>query len=217
MAKVVPFRNVAARRKPVDAAGASGVEQAAPPGDGELVLRARAGDPTALDQLVRRHLLTVRKLAFRLLPRDRDLDDLVQECFAEALKNLDSLQDPDSFGYWLRGVLTNVVRNCLRRRKRLRLLGLWVRRDDLDDSKVNFISNAAPPDIAAELRAIYRAIERLDANSRLTLVLHRIEQLTLREVAEVLDTSYPTAKRWLSRADHELAIELGRRRGGQQT
>src|SRR5688572_10280541 len=55
------------------------------PTDAALVVAARAGEDWAREALFRRHAPMVAGMAFRLLGRDEDVDDLVQDSFVEAL------------------------------------------------------------------------------------------------------------------------------------
>lgn len=177
--------------------------------DADLVRRARGGDEAALEALFRRHLTATRGFAYRLLGQERDLEDLVQEAFLVALSDLAKLREPELFGAWLRGIVVRLARTRLRRRRLLRSLGLWSSRDD---AHLVAISQGAPPDIAAELRAVYAVIQRLPPDTRMALVLSRVEELSVGEVASALAVSLSTAKRLLTRAEYELEIELGRGR-----
>lgn len=203
MATVVPLP-VGDERRARDAARAARSEA-------ELVARARDGERPAREALFRKHLPGLRALAFRLLPRDHELDDILQETFAVALTDLHRLRDAAAFEWWIRGILINLVRKRLRRRRLLRTLGLYRTHAVLDEEMV---APRAPPDVAVELRAVYASVQRLDADTRTVLLLHRVEEMTLHEIADVLRISHSTAKRRLKRAEHELAIELERRRRG---
>src|SRR5688572_2884281 len=68
-----------------------------PTSDADLVRGAREGEAWAADALVRRHQRRLNGLAFRLMGRDADVDDLVQESFASALVSLERLKEPEAF------------------------------------------------------------------------------------------------------------------------
>ena len=72
--------------------------------DGDLVVRAQAGDRSALASLVTRHVGSVRACVLAVLGPTSDLDDLVQEALVRGVDGLSSLRDPDRFGPWLRGI-----------------------------------------------------------------------------------------------------------------
>jgi DNA-directed RNA polymerase specialized sigma24 family protein len=92
--------------------------------DGDLVRLARAGDPAAFRLLVEWHLPMARARAARLCADPRDVDDVVQESFLQALLGLERLRDPDRFAGWQGGIVLNVHR-ALRRRAPLMLVADW--------------------------------------------------------------------------------------------
>ena len=68
-------------------------------------MAARAGEKWAQEALFRRHARMVNGLAFRLLGRDQDVDDLVQDSFLSALRSLDRLAEPQAFASWLGSIV----------------------------------------------------------------------------------------------------------------
>jgi RNA polymerase sigma-70 factor (ECF subfamily) len=178
---------------------------------GELVVRARAGDVSAQQQLFDRHVQQVAGLVRRLIPDQPDLDDVIQDVFVHALESLARQRDADAFAGWLRAITVHVVRNRLRRRRLLRRFGLVPRPEAPDDEQLlTLVSPAAPPDVLAELRTVYHVVSRLEPNTRMALILRRIEGLTVPEVAEELGCSVSTTKRWIAAAETQLDHELHR-------
>lgn len=169
--------------------------------DRELVLRARAGDAVASEQLFRRHHQLIRGMVHRLLPFDRELDDIVQDCFMDAFEKLDRLLEPDAFRGWLRGIAIGRARNRLRRRRLMRTLGLGGH-ENFDPESM--LGNGVSPERGAELLAIYRVLRSLPPDTRLALVLHRVEGFAVREVAEQTGMSMSTVKRRLAAAEAKL-------------
>ncbi|RYE90472.1 MAG: RNA polymerase sigma factor [Myxococcales bacterium] len=178
-------------------------------GDAELVRQARQGDRGALEALFRRHAGQAQGVAFRLLGRDSDLEDVVHEAFMTAFARLDRLDQGESFGPWLATIVTGKAIDTIRRRRVLARLGLL----GLDPVPLELIvSPHAPADIVAELRAVYTLIDRLPTAERVVLVLRRVEQLTLDEIAGRTGWSLATVKRKLTRAEQALQASLEARR-----
>ena len=173
------------------------------PSDAALVVAARAGERWASEALFHRYVRTVNRLAFRLMGRDVDVDDLVQESFAQAFGGLARLQEPGAFGSWLSAIVARTAHKTIRRRQLLRRVGLLEREEPIDPETV--VSRAAPPDVAAELHAVYRALHRLPAALRVPLVLHRVEGLELQEIAAIVSASVATVKRRIAQAEETLA------------
>lgn len=172
------------------------------PADEELVRRARSGDRAAQEQLFTRHVRRVSSIVYRLMGHDRDLEDIVQDTFVQAFGKLASLHEPRAFAPWVYRMATCAVIDTLRRRSMLRRIGLWPK-EDLDTETL--ISPSASPEVAAELRAVYSVLAAFPAAERVALVLRRVEELTLEEIAVYTGWSLATVKRQLVRAEGRLA------------
>jgi RNA polymerase sigma-70 factor, ECF subfamily len=172
------------------------------PTDAALVLAARAGEEWAREALFRRYARLALGLAYRLLPHDADIDDLVQDSFLYAFEHLARLSNPQAFQAWLSSIVVRTAGKRLRRRKLQIRLGLRSHRPvDVDE----VVSRTAPPDVAAELRAVYTLLETLPVEERIALVLRRVERLEIPEVAEQMGLSISTVKRRLNAAETRLS------------
>jgi len=176
------------------------------PSDAALVTAARAGEGWASEALFRRHAPMVNGLAYRLLGRDAEVDDVVQESFVQALGALDALKEPQAFASWMASIVVRTTSKVLRRRKLMARFGL--RRSEPIDVDA-LIGRAVPPDAAAELRAIYGIVEALPVKIRVPLLLRRVEGLALEEIAEQVGCSLATAKRRIAEGEAALAAQAG--------
>ena len=86
--------------------------------DAELVVRARAGDPAALRDLVERYYDACWRYAYRMLGDRADAEDAAQETFLRALAALATYQERAQFREWLFTILVNQCRNALVARSR---------------------------------------------------------------------------------------------------
>jgi RNA polymerase sigma-70 factor, ECF subfamily len=177
------------------------------PTDAALVAAACRGDMRAKEALFHRYVGMASGLAYRLLGRDTDLDDVVQESFTVAFATLEKLAKPQAFAAWFRAIVTGTAIAVIRRRRFLARFGLS-RQEPIDLDTL--IAPTAPPEIAAELRAVYSAIDALPASERVVLLLRRVEHLPLEEIAEQTGLSLATVKRRLERATGALARAAGR-------
>jgi len=182
------------------------------PSDAALVVAARAGEDWAREALCRRHAPAVIKLSHRLLGRDDEADDLAQEAFTHALSSLDRLADPQAFAAWMRTIVVRTAHKIVRRRVLMRKFGLGPRKTE-SDIDTDFISREAPPDVHAELHAIYTLLDELPARERIALVLRRVEGMSHEDIAEQLGVSLSTAKRLAASSDEALARALS---GGEK-
>jgi RNA polymerase sigma-70 factor (ECF subfamily) len=169
--------------------------------DAALVLAARDGQEWAREALFRRYARLAFGLAYRILPSDLDIDDLVQDSFLYAFERLNGLTNPQAFQAWLSSIVVRTAGKRLRRRKLQVRLGLRSY-TPIDADEV--ISRTAPPDVAAELRAVYGLLEKLPVQERIALVLRRVERLEIPEIAEQMKLSVSTVKRRLNAAEARL-------------
>jgi RNA polymerase sigma-70 factor (ECF subfamily) len=179
------------------------------PPDSALIAAAQAGNPAAREALFRRYAPLVNGLAYRLLGGDADLDDLVQESFAQALTCLDQLQNIETFPTWLSTIVVRTCNKLLRRRRLMARFGLW-KQPEIDWEQV--ASRGASNDDLLELRALYRLVEDMPADLRVPLVLRHVEDKSLQEIADLTGSSIATVKRRITKAQQRLEAELRRER-----
>ena len=172
------------------------------PTDAALVGAARRGEPWAQEALFRRYAARANALALRLLGRETEVDDVVQDAFIEALDGLHRLSRPEAFSAWLSGIVVRKVYRVLRRHALWSRLG-FRRLSDSDFEAL--VSPMAPPDVALELRELYGIVASMAPELRVPLLLRRVEGLTLEEIAESVGCSLATAKRRLAAA--QVAFE----------
>jgi len=153
----------------------------------------------------------VNGLAYRLLGRDDELDDLVQTSFMAAFRDLHRLTEPQAFASWLASIVVRTTHKLLRRRKMLTRLGL---REPANVELDSLLGSSLPPPMHAELREIYTVLEALPTEARIAIVLHRVDGLSIPEAAERMQLSVSTVKRRLRVAEAE--IERHKQAGREQ-
>jgi RNA polymerase sigma-70 factor, ECF subfamily len=208
--EVAPLSAVAAARNETPA-GVDPTETPAPSSakvlsDAALVQAARSGESWAQTALFQRHVRAVMGLAHRLVAHPAEVDDLVQDTFVHALNRLDTLKNPQAFASWVYSIVVRTASKRLRRQRLLVKLGLRTATPiDLDQ----VVSKQASPEIASELAIVYGMLESLPAEQRVALVLRRVEELELAEIAERMGLSVTTVKRRLAAAEAGLARARG--------
>lgn len=150
-----------------------------------------------------RHRLFVNRLVFRLLGPDAEHDDIVQDVFVRVTSRAGSLRDPEREAAWVARVAVSVVRNHLRRRRVRRIVELWAR---VPEQPIEVEPHLLDRDLA---RRGYCLLDRLDPQERITLLLRRVEERSIDEVAEMCRCSRATVKRRLARAERRLAVLFG--------
>jgi RNA polymerase sigma-70 factor (ECF subfamily) len=160
--------------------------------DGQAVLERAEG----FDEVVLPHLDAGYRLALWLLRNKTDAEDVVQEASLRALRYFDSFVGGDGRVWFLR-IVRNVCRDLRDRHRRTPA-------DPLDDKRqIADERNPDPETIALridDVRQVERALRALPESHRVLLVLRELEDLSYREVAEVLDVPLGTVMSGLSRA-----------------
>src|SRR5437667_2899083 len=87
--------------------------------DVTVVSRARTGDPDAFRLLVERHSQPIFRVAYRMTGNEHDADDVVQETFLRAYRQLDRFEERANFGTWLHRIAINCALDLLRARGRM--------------------------------------------------------------------------------------------------
>jgi RNA polymerase sigma-70 factor (ECF subfamily) len=181
--------------------------------DDQLLSRFAGGEREALDELFRRYRSAAYRVAYRLLGREADALDAVQESFIKALTHLHNFQGRSSFKTWLLRVVSNASLDLGRQRGRREAVSI--------DAVVSTEPEAGPlvtfdrPTQGLEreeLRDLLQeALATLPEAQRRTFVLHVEGELNYREVADVLGISIGTVMSRLFYARQKLRAYLGRR------
>jgi RNA polymerase sigma-70 factor (ECF subfamily) len=136
----------------------------------------------------------VASIALRMLGRDDDVDDVVQEVFVVAMRGLRKLREPAAIKGWLATVAVRIVRRKLRRRRLRAFVGL-----DAAPDYWRFVVAANQAEALQIVRA-YHALDQLPVDVKIAWMLRHVEGEPLEVVAQVCGCSLATAKRRIVRA-----------------
>ena len=155
-----------------------------------------------LGDLFRRYAPYVATIGLRLLGRDDELDDLVQDVFIDAHRGLHQLRSPEAIKGWLARIAVRRATRRLRRRRLRAFLSLEALPPD-----ARLAAAEATPDQRAYVTFIYRLIERIPVRQRVAWVLKHVEGETLDSIAELCGCSKTTVQRRLRAAERSLEGE----------
>ena len=180
-----------------------------------LVQKAKGGDVSAFEELVKRYDRNVFRIAQHITQNREDAEDVVQDAFLKAYGNLNQLQGQSKFYNWLVRIAVNEALMKLRRRRPERMISL--------DEEVKTEEDSVPREVAdwspnpeqqysqAELREILtKTIQGLPPGFRTVFVLRDVEGLSTEETADALELSVPAVKSRLLRARLQLRERLSR-------
>jgi RNA polymerase sigma-70 factor, ECF subfamily len=174
--------------------------------DEMLVERAKQGDRSALNMLVRKYEGRAYAFAFRLCRNSDEAADIVAEAFVRVYKALPSFRSQSTFATWLYRILTNcfldVKKKDKHRKNNFSLEGSF--RVEEGEVTRQLEDPAGTPHDAAEsderMRRFELAVLRLPEFQRAMLVMYHAEQMSYEDIAEALDLPIGTVKSRLNRA-----------------
>ena len=173
----------------------------------DLVERCRRGDLGAFEELYRAHSGRLFSLAVRMLGNPADAEDLLQEIFLSAHRKLDSYRGEAALGTWLYRLAMNQILDHVR--SRAARTGQLT--DGLDDaSLLADASGHRLADRAIDRIDLERALLELPDGCRAAFVLHDVEGLEHKEIAQVLGIAEGTSKSQVHKARLRLRGLLGR-------
>jgi RNA polymerase sigma-70 factor (ECF subfamily) len=175
---------------------------------GEVVTRAKRGDPAAFGELFRRHVGGVHRHLLLLIGPDADIDDLVQLVFLNVFQSLHGFKGQAAFSTWLFRITINVARQELRVRKRLRRLATAVQDVKTVQSRQQ---DANQERQLASWQQIYEVLDRLSFKKRETYILYMYEGYSLDEIARLVRSSVSTIGSRLQSARREILRTLAER------
>ncbi len=178
-----------------------------------LVRRAKQGDLSAYDELVRRYQERIYATVYHMTSNHEDANDLAQEAFIKAYQALKSFKGGSSFYTWVYRIAVNKTINFLKQRKTRSQMSL----DDLDFNAehdpdlVALISEKTPrreiglTELQEKLNA---AMQKLSEPHRLVVTLHDVQGLSHEEIAEIMDCNIGTVRSRLFYARQQLQAYL---------
>jgi RNA polymerase sigma-70 factor (ECF subfamily) len=182
-----------ASRKPL-------MTEPAAPQDEALVAATLGGDDDAFAELVRRYKRRVFASAARFARDDHQLDDICQEVFVRAFRNLAKFRGEAPFEHWISRITVSACYDFLRRERRIREqvsidTAEWDTRDLRNDAAVS----------AGRARELLDwALRKLTADEQLILTLCELEERPVREVAALTGWSESNVKVRAFRARQNL-------------
>ena len=175
--------------------------------DDDLILMYRNGDAEAFDTLFDRYYLSVYNFARMMLGGSGGAEDVLQEAFMTLAQAARTYTPVGKFRPWLMKVVRNLCLNKLRSQRVLRNVIT-----QSESNSVHVLSNNPSPCDQAEAHeqtAIIRvAIGHLPDRQREAITLYAFEEMSYREIAEVLETPINTVKTLIHRARASLAQTL---------
>lgn len=162
----------------------------------QLVLEAQKGDNHAFYQLMQMHKERLYRVSYAFLRNEQDALEAIQETTCRAYLKLTQLKQPAFFSTWLTRIL---IHCCIHEQKRQQRWNMEDRDRELADSRVDHTDDRL---------LLQDAMAKLSPAQRQIIILKYFEDLTIREIATLLDHPEGTIKTWLHKALGALRHDL---------
>ena len=179
----------------------------------KLIENIVKGDLKSFKILVDEHQQIVLNTCFRFLNNKEDSEDLTQEVFVEVYKSLASFRGESKLSTWIYRIAVTKSLDFIRRKKRKKRFGIIKKVFNADDSFEDIIDDNNPdPEVRLEeldrIKILNEALGTLPENQRAAFTLSKYDEISYKEIAEILDTTIPSVESLIHRAKNNLKKKL---------
>jgi len=175
-----------------------------------VLARARQGDGDAFRALVERHSRSVFRLAYRMTGNEQDAEDVVQDSFLRAYRQLGRFESRANFGTWLYRITANCAVDLMRAKQARHDQS---RRESLDEAEALPAADLPGPERLAQSAEIRQRVEEalglLSPLERAAFTLRHYEGRSIDEIGRTLGLGTSAAKHSVFRAVRKLRASLG--------
>lgn len=166
----------------------------------ELIKKAQNGDKNAFTDIILQIRNDLYKIAKTRISNDDDIEDLIQDTMIETYKHIKKLREPEKFRMWVIKILINKCNKLYKKKYRKDI--------SIDEYNLeNYIILNSQNDIEDDLN-FYYLIKYLKYEERIVLVLHYMEQYSVKDISKILKTNENTIKTHLYRAREKIKERL---------
>ena len=178
-----------------------------------LVRRARTGDKAAYRTLVERYQVRAHAIAYGVIGNFDDAQDIVQDAFIKAYRNLSAFRGQSSFYTWLYRIVFNLAVDLSRKRYRKAEMSMgdsFMLDGRIGEHGVGAAASGPDEQLEkAEFRKMFReALRQLSPDHRMVIVLREVEGLSYAEISEVVGCSKGTVMSRIHHARRRLQSAL---------
>lgn len=183
--------------------------------DRELVQRIMDRDQTAFRELVDSYQQNIIRTCYALVHHVEDAEDLAQEVFMEVYLSVGSYRGDAKLSSWIYRIAVNKSLNFIRKQTRRDFLvqlgfvsGSNRETQVFSDSIISDDRTDQPLVDKETKKILHWAIESLPVNQRISFILNRYEDLSYKEISEVMELSLSSVESLLHRAKYKLQKKL---------
>ena len=182
--------------------------------ESEIIQKLKQGDEKAFREMVEKYQGMVVNTCFGMVHNTEDSEDIAQEVFIEVYRSIENFRADSKLSTWLYRIAVNRTLNFIRDNKRKK----WSQsiEDVLKGKKVQLnkfeSGNSQNPDSKLEdkqrAELLHQAIDSLPENQRIAFTLNKYEDLSYKEISEVMDLTVSSVESLIHRAKINLQKKL---------
>lgn len=171
-----------------------------------------------LEELYTKHAKQVFNLALQYVQNREDAEEIVQDVFIKVHQNLDTFKHESKHSTWIYRITINTSLDYLKAKKRKKRFGFFTSLFHADSNELKFESESFDhPGVSLEQREaiekIFAYINQLPENQKTALILHKIEQQSQVEIAEIMQLTPKAVESLIQRAKTNLEKKLNTSEG----
>lgn len=156
--------------------------------------RAINGDKEAFSRVIIQNKEAMYKTAIVILRNEDDVYDAIQESLIKMYKNIQNLQNAEAFKSWSRKIIVNSCYDIINKNKKV---------IDINSKLINIYEETREDTYECEDEVV-KLLDKLEKDLRLTTVLYYYNELSMKEISDMLKIPEGTVKSRLSRAREKL-------------
>ena len=178
-----------------------------------MIENLKKGDIKSFRILVDEHQRKVLNTCYRFLNNKEDAEDLTQEVFLEVYKSISSFREESKISTWIFRIAVTKSLDFIRKKKRKKRYAVLKRifSDDALTVEIPDNSNLNPGRRTEEqdrIRILNEALESLPQNQRAAFTLSKYDELSYKEIADILNTTISSVESLIHRAKNNLKKKL---------
>lgn len=174
-----------------------------------LVESLKSGSENAFKEIVHRYQEQVLNTCLGFVPNIQDAEDLSQEVFVEIYKSISGFKGQSKLSTWIYRIAVTKSLELIRYRKRKKRVGFFQAvSDEHFDSPDYFNHPGVLLENKERTQTLFKKIDELPENQRISFVLHKIEHMPHKEIAEIMNLSISAVESLLHRARKNLKKKL---------
>ncbi len=173
----------------------------------ELIIKAQAGDTNSFHEIVAKYDARIMTLSLQIAQNKEDAEDIYQETFLKVYKNISKFRFESDIYTWMYRIAVNTAYNYKRKHSKLTVAKA---KEDAEYDILDWIDDPHSNEDNREelLTAINQSLLQLSHQQRTVFILKHLQQLKIKDIANILDLSEGTVKKYLFRAMEKLRVCL---------